>query len=97
MTLEKSIVKNIKKMIEREYPDSFIFKTHGGPFQRAGIPDLIGCINGRFVAIEVKQPGKKATKLQEYTLGLIKKAGGISFVSDDKDYTIKVLKKELRR
>ena len=29
-------------------------KIWGGGFQKSGIPDLIACINGRFVSVELK-------------------------------------------
>jgi len=49
----------------------------------SGIPDFIGSINGRFIAIELKRDNKgKLTKLQEITIKEIKeKGGGISFVA----------------
>lgn len=46
---------------------------------RNGVPDIIACINGIFVAFEVKQPGKSATKLQEWNIDEIQKAGGKAF------------------
>jgi len=45
---------------------------------RAGTPDITACIRGKFIALEVKCPGEKATKLQEYNLRLIRDAGGIA-------------------
>lgn len=36
----------------------------GGSAQAAGHPDLLCCLRGRFVAIELKQPGKVPTPLQ---------------------------------
>ena len=42
---------------------------------KAGWPDIIGVYKGRFIGIEVKQPGKKATKLQEFKLAELKTAG----------------------
>jgi hypothetical protein len=49
---------------------TFFFKTHGSGFLQAGVPDLVGCIYGHFVAFEVKMPGKEktVTKLQKYYL-----------------------------
>lgn len=41
-----------------------VLKTHGTPMQAKGTPDLLICIRGRFVACELKQPGKKPTPLQ---------------------------------
>ena len=32
---------------------------HGGdPFMPRGLPDIIGCLNGRFIALEAKRPGE---------------------------------------
>jgi len=42
----------------------------------SGIPDLLLCYHGRFIAIELKVPGKKATRLQNHVLKEIHKAGG---------------------
>ena len=47
---------------------------------RAGIPDLIVCIDGKFAALEVKKPGNKASPLQSLELARIIKAGGIAAV-----------------
>ena len=45
----------------------------------AGLPDIIACIRGRFVAFEVKTPIGKLTKLQEITIQKIRDAGGQAF------------------
>lgn len=44
-----------------------------------GIPDIIACINGRFLAFEVKTETGKLTKLQEITMQKIKSAKGQAF------------------
>jgi len=45
-----------------------------------GIPDFLCCINGLFVAIELKPDAKtKLEPLQEYNLNAIDKAGGLAF------------------
>lgn len=44
-----------------------------------GIPDYLGVIDGRFIALELKKSGKKsddARSLQKYVLKQIRKAGG---------------------
>lgn len=47
----------------------------------SGTPDLIICCNGWFVAWELKKDdSSKPTKLQEYTLNKIQKAGGVAVV-----------------
>jgi Holliday junction resolvase len=50
-------------------------KIHGSPFQLAGVPDIIGCYKGHFVAIEVKVEGNKPTRLQEECIKLLQLAG----------------------
>lgn len=45
-----------------------------------GIPDIIGVINGRFVALELKVNYNKPTKLQMFVLDKIKRAGGYAEV-----------------
>lgn len=48
----------------------------GGRFTRAGIPDLIVCVNGYFIAVELKTETGKPTKLQEWNIDQIKESGG---------------------
>ena len=58
----------------------FVFKVHGGPTMMVGLPDQIMCYRGRFVAMEVKMPTGKTTKIQERRIAEIKAAGGHAFV-----------------
>lgn len=50
-----------------------------------GIPDIIAVINGRFVAIETKAPGKEGnvTPNQQATIDKIREADGLAFVASD--------------
>jgi len=77
--LEKSIVNAISAHL-KTLPDCFSFKEHGGMYGHAGLPDIICCVGGRFVAFEVKAPGGKTTGLQEATLYRIRNAGGAAHV-----------------
>jgi hypothetical protein len=46
-----------------------------------GTPDILCCVNGRFVALELKKDSKsKASKLQEYNLLKVVEANGIAWV-----------------
>ena len=76
--MERDIVSAIMRFLKNEV-SCFAWKTHGNQFS-AGIPDIIACVHGRFVAFEVKQPGGKPTKLQEATLRRIGAAGGVATV-----------------
>lgn len=70
----------------------FHFKHWGGPMSPKGLPDIMGCYDGRFFGIEVKAPGKKPTEAQSNVLWNIRKAGGISFVARSVEDVVKKLK-----
>ena len=65
--LEKNITKSILKELKAH--GWWAVKIHGGPFQNAGLPDILALKDGLLLAIEVKRPGGKATPLQEHVLG----------------------------
>lgn len=73
--MEKDIVNKIIKYL-KILPQTFVWKEHGGMYGTAGIPDVICCHKGMFVAFEVKTATGKATLLQEMTLRKITEAGG---------------------
>ena len=56
-------------------------KVHGSVYMHSGTPDIIACVRGRFVAIEVKQPGKHPTPAQVAYIEKIQRSGGIAFVA----------------
>ena len=58
-------------------------KIHGHASQRAGVPDLLIILEGRFSAIELKAPGKKASPLQLHEMGRINAAGAWAQVIDN--------------
>lgn len=75
--MEKKIVAAILRYL-KTLPRCFAWKTHGGMYGTAGIPDIIACIDGGFYAFEVKQPGGRLTRLQEVTLKKLRAAGGVA-------------------
>ncbi len=76
--LERDIVAQILRFL-KTVDHCFAWKEHGGMYGTAGVPDIIACIHGRFVAFEVKTPSGKLTKLQEITMQRIKDAKGQAF------------------
>lgn len=76
--LEKDIVAAILRLLKKT-PCCYAWKEHGGMYGVAGIPDIIACMNGRFVAFEVKTETGKLTKLQEITIQKIRDAKGQAF------------------
>ena len=72
---ESDFIRKIKAYLET-VPGCFSWKEHGGMYGTAGIPDVICCYKGRFVAFEAKMPGNKPTALQLQTIRKIQAAGG---------------------
>ncbi len=79
MQPEAKIGKKIREYIENS--GGFVFKVHGGPQMMAGLPDLICCIQGLFIGIEVKQPGCNPTERQKFVHSLIRRSGGVAIVA----------------
>ena len=51
--------------------------TYG--FGKSGTPDIVACVHGHFVSIEVKREGKEPTPLQLARIRQIKDAGGSGY------------------
>jgi hypothetical protein len=71
----------------------FIFKVWGNEHMMAGLPDLVGCVDGKFFALEVKRPETRSntSAVQEYVMGKIREAGGIAGVITTPAEAINVL------
>ncbi len=52
-------------------------KIWGGGFQKSGIPDILACVNGVMLAIEVKASNGIPSELQKLNISRINKSGGI--------------------
>lgn len=59
-----------------------------GGFGNSGVPDILCCLNGRFVGIECKANGGKVTRLQQSHLDEIEMRGGVSLVVDEHNLII---------
>lgn len=60
---------------------------------RVGCPDILVCHNGRFMAFEVKAPGKRGntTPNQDREINAILSANGLALVVDDVNQVKEVL------
>lgn len=79
MMNESDITKSILKYL-KTLPRCFFWKEHGGIYGTSGIPDIIVCIDGRFIALEVKTQKGKTTPLQNAAIRKIRSSGGFAFV-----------------
>ena len=70
-----------EKQAIKKYLDS-IGAWHFSPsmngFGKAGVPDIIACIDGQFWGIEVKRPENNPTPLQERRMAEIRKQKGMT-------------------
>ena len=76
----------IKKKVDDLFKKYSIwyYCPQAGPFGKAGIPDRVAVIGGRFLGVECKaNKSRKPTKLQELVMKDIEKAGGKCFVVCD--------------
>ena len=78
MAAEKQFENKIKKWITAE--GGWFVKFFANAYTKSGIPDLLCCINGRFVGIEVKAQNGKPSELQLYHVRQIRKAGGAAVI-----------------
>ena len=62
---------------------------------KAGVPDIIACLNGKFYGIEVKIGNNKPSALQIANLKAIDKAGGIGILAYSLDDVIKYMSRRL--
>ena len=76
---EVDIVRTILTHL-RSLEGCFCWKEHGGPYGTNGIPDIICCYHGWFVAFEVKTDKGQPTRLQEAVIHKIYAAGGTALV-----------------
>ena len=67
MSTPEAKVKNKVKQILKEY-GAYQFSPQTGGYGRSGIPDIIACYKGRFIAVECKAGNNKPTRLQEKEL-----------------------------
>lgn len=86
MAQEKRFETKIKKLLSES--GAYYVKYFGCGFTQAGVPDILACIGGRFVGVEVKADNGKPSALQIHNLKKIREAGGIGVLVYPKDYEI---------
>jgi len=72
----------------------YYFSPSANGYGRAGIPDIICCFGGRFIAIECKAGKGVTTALQDRELAAIRTAGGMTMVVNE--INIQELKEKLQ-
>ena len=83
MTPEKKIKDKVVAFLKKESAYYFFPATHG--YGRSGVPDIVGCIDGKFFAIECKAGSNKATALQIREIETIRATGGAAAIVNEQN------------
>ena len=77
LAAEKNFENKIKKELKRR--GAWFVKFFANAYTPAGIPDILCCIEGKFIAIEVKGGSSYGlTELQRYNLEKLAENGGLA-------------------
>ena len=73
--MKESVIQS-KIMLRLKQEGAYVVKVISS--SRKGVPDILACLRGQFIGIEVKTPQTRGTltKLQQYNLDLISESKG---------------------
>jgi hypothetical protein len=89
-TPESKVKDRIKKILLK-YPKTYYLMPVTGGYGSSGVPDIVACVDGKFIGIECKAKGNKPTALQMKNLNHIVAAGGHAFIVDDTSIGVFIL------
>lgn len=75
---EKTFENKVKKFLDEQ--GAWYVKFFANSYTKVGVPDILACVNGYFVGIEVKAQNGKPSELQLYNIRKIRQAGGFAVV-----------------
>lgn len=81
MTPESKVKDKAKRILDSI--GAYYFMPATGGYGRSGVPDIVGCLNGVFFAVECKANGGRPTALQLREIDRINVAGGFAVVVDE--------------
>lgn len=80
-TPEKKVKDKVVKILKDV--GAYYFYPVASGYGSVGIPDLVACIDGKFIGIECKAGKGKPTALQEKNLADICKTGGVAILVNE--------------
>jgi len=81
LTPEAKVKKKVVDVIKKN--GAYYFFPATGGYGRSGVPDIVFCYRGYFVAIECKAGSNKPTALQEAEMAKIRQAQGFVLVVNE--------------
>lgn len=88
---EKQFENEVKQWLKEH--GAWFLKTWSNGVQRAGVPDILCCYKGKFIALELKRKNGIVSDLQKYEIEKIRKAGGFAMVMRDETDDFETFKK----
>ena len=82
-TPESAVKKKIHAMLKAR--GAYAVNYIGGISANNGTPDILACLQGRFIGIEAKAGKNKPTDLQTLNLKRIDEAGGLALVINEEN------------
>lgn len=93
-TPEKRVKAKVESVLKGE--GVYYFFPATGGYGRSGVPDIIACVNGQFLAIECKAGTNKPTALQVREIERIRACGGSAVVVNEENWDmVRALVREL--
>ena len=86
LTPERKVKNKVVSLLKARGAYYFFPATYG--MGRSGVPDVICCFSGRFLAIECKAGANKPTELQLRELNSIEAAGGTALVINETNINV---------
>ena len=80
-TPERKVKHQVVKVLKER--GVYYFPPITGGYGSSGVPDIVACIGGKFLAIECKAGAGRLTELQKKNLLDIKNNGGVALVVND--------------
>ena len=84
MAEEKRFEEKIKKFLDEK--GCYYIKHFANSYTKVGVPDILACVGGWFMGIEVKASNGKPSALQIHNLIKIRQAGGYAFLLYPDDF-----------
>jgi hypothetical protein len=86
MTPEGKVKVKVKKVLDSL--GCYHFSPQTGGYGRSGVPDIIACINGRFVGIECKSGTNQPTALQKNNIDRINACKGLGIIVNESNIEV---------
>jgi Holliday junction resolvase len=83
-TPEKRVKDKVVGILKDAGAYYFFPATHG--YGRSGVPDVVACVDGRFLAIECKAGKGKLSALQAREIQRIRHADGVAVVVNEENW-----------